>query len=74
MCRVHAVYLIFSGPVHVWTRGILTHCADLTWCFIVPCNDSLPVLVEFIFERGITPFLTSIPDCACQEESLTEDI
>jgi len=27
-----------------------------------------------MFERGITPLLTSIPDCACQEESLTEDM
>jgi len=49
--------LIFSRPVLVWMRGTLIHCAYLTWCFIVPCNDYLPVLVEFMFERGITPFL-----------------
>ena len=60
--------------MHVRMRGTLIHRAYLTWCFIVPCSDYLPVLVEFMFERGITPFLTSIPDCACQEESLTEDI
>ena len=60
--------------MHVWMRGTLIHCSYLTGCFIVPCSGYLPVLVGFMFERGITPFLTSIPDCACQEESLTEDI
>jgi hypothetical protein len=48
MYWVHAVTSIFSGPVHVWMKGTLTHCVNLTWCFIVPCSDSLPVLSSFL--------------------------